>query len=222
MQVKLKTNDFIVFDLDDTLYKEIDYLKSAYRFISAQLKTETGKDIYEEMFELRTSGAVVFDVILEKYNIQRFTVKDLIFLYRFHKPTLELSSGVKPILDLLKSKNIKMGIITDGRSLSQRNKLKDLDVIEYFDKIIISEELGSEKPNANNFLSYHIDYPEYEFTYIGDNFTKDFIAPKRLGWRTIGLLDNGQNIHPQDLKTQNEGLPEYFIKSFNELKVSFI
>ena len=218
MKIKINKNDCIVFDLDDTLYKELDYLKSAYRFISVQLSSEIGHSVYDEMLELKASGAVVFDVILEKYNIKKFTVKDLIFLYRFHRPDITLSKGVQETLDYLSHHQIRMGIITDGRSISQRNKLKALNIEQYFHKIIISDEIGHEKPNAQNYLFHMIDFPEGQFTYIGDNFSKDFVTPNRLGWNTIGLIDNGENIHSQNVTVSKEYLPQLTMNSFDELQ----
>ena len=52
----------------------------------------------------------------------------------------------KHLLDVLKEKNIPAGLITDGRSVTQRNKLKSLGLLNYFKEVIISEEFGSEKP----------------------------------------------------------------------------
>ena len=54
------------------------------------------------------------------------------------------------------------------------------------------------------------------FYYIGDNVVKDFIAPNQLGWTTICLLDNGQNIHKQ-IPVEDEMKPQYEIENFDEL-----
>ena len=43
-------NNAIVFDLDDTLYPEIDYLKSAYQFISGKI-APFDKTLYFLMLE---------------------------------------------------------------------------------------------------------------------------------------------------------------------------
>ena len=53
-----------------------------------------------------------------------------------------------------------------------------------------------------------------------DNPQKDFIAPNRLGWATIGLLDSGSNIHGQKLDgLSDEQLPSVWIEKIEELLV---
>jgi len=47
------------------------------------------------------------------------------------------------------------------------------------------------KLNTNTFFVY----PGKEFWFIGDNTSKDFIVPEKLGWRTICLANCGDNIH---------------------------
>ena len=47
---------------------------------------------------------------------------------------------------------------------------------------------------------------------------KDFIAPNKLGWTTVCLLDNGMNIHKQR-KVDVQKSPLYFISSLKELLV---
>ena len=77
--------------------------------------------------------------------------------------------------------------------------------------IIVSEEFGSEKPDERNYLYFS------EKLYVGDNPQKDFLAPNRLGWETICLLDNGENIHCQDFSLPVEYLPHYKIRAFDEI-----
>lgn len=221
MEVKLKANDFIIFDLDDTLYKEIDYLKSAYQFIDKLLQEEIGDSIYDEMLKMYYAKISVFDKIITKYNIQKYTVQDLVYVYRYHIPQIKLGQGVFEFLTKLKDYNIKLGVITDGRSISQRNKLSALNIIHLFDEIVISEEIGSEKPTTNNFLYYLLKFPEKKFTYIGDNFNKDFVTPNKLSWNTIGIVDNGQNIHKQNFSLPEPYLPKRTVYSFNEIKITY-
>ena len=54
------------------------------------------------------------------------------------------------------------------------------------DEIIITDELGGEifrKPNDVSFriMKYRMNLPYAEMLYVGDNSSKDFIAPKSLG-----------------------------------------
>ena len=60
-------------------------------------------------------------------------------------------------------------------------------------------------------------YPQAEWWYIGDNTDKDFITANELGWLTICLKDNGQNIHQQQFSITQEKLPQKTITDLSEL-----
>lgn len=83
--------------------------------------------------------------------------------------------------------------------------------------IIVAEEFGSEKPAERNYLYFSKKYPDTRYVYVGDNPEKDFLAPNRLGWETICLLDNGENIHRQDFSLSVEYLPHYKVRTFDEI-----
>jgi putative hydrolase of the HAD superfamily len=120
----------------------------------------------------------------------------------------------------IKEKDGKIGMITDGRSATQRNKLKALGVYNYLDVIIISEEIGSEKPSEQNYRLIEKELGCTTNYYLADNFKKDFVTPNNIGWKTIGLLDNGLNIHSNAFEYQDEAhLPHVFISSISELVV---
>jgi putative hydrolase of the HAD superfamily len=189
----------MVFDLDDTLYKEITYLKSGYKKIAKELIPIIKMDIHEDMLNRYYSGENVFEWVVKRYSAGKKEIsKDfLLKLYREHDPDITLNIETQRILEILAHRKISCGLITDGRSISQRNKLKTLGLIDYFKDVIISEEFGSEKPDKRNYLYFQDKYPEKKFVFIGDNTNKDFIVPAQLGWFTICLKDNGDNIHKQ-------------------------
>ncbi|MEN3324135.1 HAD family hydrolase [Mariniflexile soesokkakense] len=216
-----KSKFIIVFDLDDTLYNEIDFLKSAYKEISSFLSNRiniSSKLILSQMLDWYNDGLNVFDNIIKTYRLENLTVHDLIYVYRNHKPEIVLTYSSRKLLDNIKSKTYKQGLITDGRSIQQRNKISALGLSEYFDDLIISEEFGSEKPCMNNYQHFIEKYGDsYDYVYIADNISKDFISPNILGWTTICLLDNGKNIHKQVFDLDKEYKPTYLIKDLIEV-----
>lgn len=219
MTLNLTDRSFIVFDLDDTLFKEIEYVRSAYTEISQILLPETRVDTLNEMMELRKLGRLPFREIIAKYKIKKYSETELIQRYKTHKPKIELTQGVDLFLSVLIQNGIKLGLITDGRSETQRNKLKSLSISGLFDLIIISEELGTKKPCVENFKIFPDNFPTYDFTYVADNVMKDFVTPKKLGWRTICIRDDGRNIHKQDFNMDPLYLPHYVIDSFEEIEI---
>ena len=217
MDIKVDSNTVIVFDLDDTLYNELDYLKSAYKSIALFLDPNDWKQLYSKMFSLYRCKINVFEFITDAYNTD---VEILIEMYRNHQPEIQLFDGVLEVLDAIKSKNGKIGIITDGRSNTQRAKLESLGVLKYMDCIVISDEIGSEKPSEANYKTIENSLPGTVYYYIADNLKKDFIAPNALGWKGVALIDNGKNIHFESYKYMDpENLPHEFIISLKEIKI---
>ena len=119
----------------------------------------------------------------------------------------------------ISERKIGFSIITDGRSISQNNKIKALGLSHLAQNIIISEETGYEKPHVNNFKIIEKIYPDKKLLYVADNTSKDFLAPNTLKWDTVCLLDNGQNIHKQNFDLQIKYLPKIKINYLKELIV---
>lgn len=200
----------VCFDLDDTLYKEIDYLKSAYREVANYAAKHChgcsdspiilAAKAYDAMLVAYKNGENAFERLNRFLGID-LPISECLQIYRNHKPGISLSENVGQTLDTLKANGDIIGLITDGRSVQQRNKIEALGLSRWIanEDIVISEEFGSEKPSPANYEYFMKRYPECsDFTYVGDNLQKDFIAPNALGWTTVCLLDDGRNVHKQD------------------------
>lgn len=221
----------ICFDLDDTLYKEIDYLKSAYWEIAeyaAGQSTDCSDSVksltiqaFNRMLTAYHGRLNAFEE-LNKFLGLNLPMSDYLDIYRNHKPKIALSEDVVRTLDTLKEHGMRIGLITDGRSVQQRNKINALGLGKWIDEkdIVISEEFGSEKPSLANYKYFMERYPECnDFTYVGDNLKKDFIAPNSLGWMTICLKDDGRNIHKLDtFPIAEEAKPKRNVRSLIEIQ----
>lgn len=205
----------IIFDLDDTLYKEIDFLKSAFRQI-ADVIGITG--VYNFMLKCYRDGENAFKMVIERYNLS-YTVDQLLDIYRNHKPDITLDLSIVATLDELKSRGWTMGLMTDGRSVTQRNKIDALGLSEWIEPncILISEEFGYGKPDEHCYQYFIERYPNAKFCYVGDNLNKDFVTANKLGWQTICLLDDGRNVFSQQIVIPKEYLPQQTIKELPEL-----
>lgn len=210
----------VVFDLDDTLYKEEDYLLSAYREIAGMVESRYGvrSDVYETMLRWRQEGGNVFRQLLDTFRLE-LTMEDLLTIYRSHEPAIRTDEMTRKLLDRLSQRAV-LGIITDGRSVTQRHKVAALDLLAYMDErdVLVSEDIGYEKPSEEPFRLFMARYPGSAYYYIGDNPAKDFVAPNRLGWTTVCLLDDGRNIHKQDFTLPQQMLPQYRISQLAEIE----
>ena len=120
---------------------------------------------------------------------------------------------------IVKNNNELEGLLTDGRSMQQRNKINALGLNVYFNNIVVSEEFGSEKPCLDNYLHFMKDSTQNNsnYFYIGDNPEKDFYSANKLGWVSICLKDNGQNIHKQNFLLDKDFLPTHVIDNILEI-----
>ena len=222
-----KVNIVIVFDLDDTLYKEIDFLKSGYKKVSELVEQRFGLVsylIYDKLLTWYFNGENAFERLNEEYGLDN-PINDYLNIYRYHHPSIVLSEETKNTLNALRSKGVTLGVISDGREITQKQKIEALGLAEWidWDRVLINEDNNYFKPNHWSFdrmmLHCYEQYPraDLKFYYVGDNPKKDFLAPNQLGWETVCLLDDGKNIHPQDFSLPKEYLPKAQIRSIKEL-----
>lgn len=178
-----------VFDLDDTLYSEKEYVKSGFKAIAAEFSQID--DLYEKLLFAFEKGKQAIDEVLKAENIySEENKKRCLNIYRNHIPQINLYSGVREMLEKTKRKGLKLGIITDGRPEGQRAKIGALNICDLFDEIIITDELGGiqyRKPNPEAFkkMGEVLDASYKEMIYIGDNANKDFMAPQKMGMKCV-------------------------------------
>jgi FMN phosphatase YigB (HAD superfamily) len=185
----------IIFDLDDTLYDEKQYIKSGFKAVSEYLKVD---DAADKMWAYYNAGEQAIDKYL--YEIAQLEKKtECLMVYRNHMPNITLSNNVGNLLVSLKEKGFKIGIITDGRPNGQHNKISALELDRIVDDVIVTDELGGEQFRKPCDIAFRImqkrwRIPFEQIIYLGDNVDKDFQAPKQLGMQYM-LINNGNGIY---------------------------
>lgn len=185
----------IIFDLDDTLYSEKEYVRSGYKAVSDYL----GGGFEDKLWSFFEAGKPAIDELMR--DLGREDEKaEVLKVYRSHKPDIHPYSGVAKMIKDLKEKGIKVGIITDGRPEGQSNKLKALGL--EIDDVIITDELGGVQFRKPCDIAFRIMSTRWrlnpaDIVYVGDNPVKDFQAPQQLGMKSIyfknpdGLYSSG-------------------------------
>lgn len=216
----------LVFDLDDTLYPEITYVKSGIEEVSIFLHKDFELDkheIYLKMLSLlkRNGRGKIFNDILDEYGIySNKNLKKCISVYRKHSPHIHLYGDAKRCIN--RFKNLKKYIITDGNIIVQRNKINSLRLVEHFEKIIPTYQYGItfSKPSVKCFkkiLNYEKIKP-HKMVYIGDNPYKDFVNIKKLGIRTIRIKRGAYKNIVLDKKHE----ADYMLKNLDQISKKFI
>lgn len=179
----------VIFDMDDTLYGEKEYVKSGYRRIAGLLpQAENAEERLWQLFEQKKPA---IDELLKSEGLDTPKIKETCLnAYRFQKPEIHLYPGVEEMLKRLRSKGFLLGLITDGRPEGQRAKIEALGLESLFDQIIVTDEFGGadfRKPNPLAFqtMKERLNVEYTQMCYVGDNIKKDFIAPQQLGMRSI-------------------------------------
>lgn len=192
----------VIFDLDDTLYSEKEYVKSGFRAVSDGL----GGGYEEKLWAYFEAGKPAIDSLLKELG-QEERKAEVLSAYRGHKPDIRLYPGVTETLRDLKARGIKIGIITDGRPEGQNLKLEALNLFSLADDVIITDELGGAQFRKPCDIAFRIMQTKWRFhaeeiIYVGDNPVKDPPAPRQLGMQ-FRLFVNPEGLYQTADKYEN-------------------
>ena len=216
----------VVFDLDDTLYDEIEYCKTGFtavaEFLAELPETPSANHIFSTLWKQFTSGnrKNTFNAALDELGISYDDklIEELINVYRNHIPRIKLPQDSRDILRELRGK-YTLALITDGFLPAQQLKVKSLGIEEHFKCIVYTEQLGREfwKPSPAGFdkIIQILNVKPENMVYIGDNEKKDFIAPNKLGFFTIQLIRHNR-LHTS-VSSQSEAKAQYVIHKITQL-----
>lgn len=181
--------------MDDTVYNEKEYVMQAMLNVAKYIHEDRNdlkvEDLYKRLLDIleEDGRGKIFNRICQEENIL-IPVMDLVNAYRDTIPKARPYEDTKWLIDYLKEKNIKIGLITDGNKFVQRRKIEGLQIEELFNSIVVTDEFDLSKPDEEVFrisLEQASIIDPSEAVYIGDNPTKDFIGAKNIGMHTIRI-----------------------------------
>lgn len=185
-----------VFDLDDTLYPEVDYVRSGRAHVCERLSDILGIDLHDAVQAAVDAGEKNWlGFLVREAGLPPSALETLLWIYRLHPPKITLEPGWAALLERLEQAGRPVLILTDGRSITQRLKLKALGLSHL--PTLISEDWGSDKEDPARFREVMTRHPDDFWLYVGDNPAKDFLAPRTLGWHTVGMRIGEHGVHPQ-------------------------
>lgn len=179
----------VIFDMDDTLYGEKEYVRSGYGKIAEQFPQID--HAAEKLWQLFEEKKPAIDELLKSEGLDTTENKEkCLNIYRSQQPEIHLYPGVREMLGRIRKKGIRLGLITDGRPEGQWAKIKALELETLFDQIIVTDELGGVQfrkpyPLAFEKMKEKLETEYDRMCYVGDNIKKDFIAPTQLGMKSI-------------------------------------
>lgn len=190
----------VLFDLDGTLLNRDDSVKGFIDNQYERLNKWVGhipKDKYITRFiELDKRGYVwkdkVYQQLTQEFNISEMTwekmLQDYISEFRFHCVPFD---NLVQMLEALKSRNILLGMITNGYGQFQMDNIKALGIENYFDVILVSEWEGLKKPDPEIFKRAleQLNVSPEQSVFVGDHPENDVKASQNIGMKGIWKKD---------------------------------
>lgn len=164
------------------------------------------------------------DFYLREFDFDRETIiamaEDLAYMWEITYFNRKLRPGVKEMLDALKERGYKLGIISNTAALySVFHVLEDYGIRDYFEDVTLSSVTGYRKPHEGIFRIslYEMQSEPENSVYVGDTMSRDIIGSKRAGF-AVAVQIKSFMTGPSDTKvSQSEYAPDYVITDFAEL-----
>lgn len=222
----------LIFDLDDTLYDQIQPFRRAItsflpiddeevvtlyktfrqRADEVFVASATGKmpmkdmHIYRMKIALEDRGYQVTEQVA--YAIQK--------AYEKEQGQLELMTGAESLFAYCKENGIQLGLITNGPHLHQERKIQALELERWIDKdrMMISGQVGVMKPSIDIFqmMERQLTLSPKEICYVGDSFENDMVGAKNAGWQALWFN------HRHHLLPQGTVKPDVMVTKFSDIQ----
>ena len=211
----------ILFDLDDTLISEMDFVREGWRAVAEYLSPGTERTVKQLEAMAAEAFAVdrahVYDQVCTQLGLGAGVVAKCIEIYRTHRCSVRLLDDAAAALTWAADR--PTAIISDGRADVQRNKVIAAGLDRLVDAVILTDELGPGmgKPNPAGFqLALKLlNVAASEAIYIADNPAKDFLGPRSIGMCSAQIRrSDGVHVNAQ---TVPGGNPDVHLDSLYEL-----
>lgn len=217
----------LLFDLDDTLHSRN---AAFHRWVQVFVRDDLGlaeddpryQEAIERITELDDKGygprEIFFSKIKETYPYLPMLQSSVDQLIEFYKSRflehLRPEEETQRLLTALKGAGLPFGIITNGATSHQLQRIRVLGLDLLTSCIFVSEQFGCEKPDPTIFLAAaaSLGYEPDDILFVGDHPRNDIWGAQRAGMRTAWL--HLQREWPAELV---ETPPDYIIGSLGEL-----
>ena len=219
---------YLLFDLDHTL---LDFDAAEDIALSQLLKEEgvvdiqTYKDYYvpmnkslwKDLEQKKITKAELINTRFAKLFAHFGIEKDGAYLAERYQFFLSKQGqtfpGVEDLLKKLISKGYELYAATNGITYIQTGRLKQSGIAPYFKEIFISEQLHTQKPDAEFYEKIRARIPNFDKNQtlmIGDSLSADIQGGNNAGIDTIWY-------NPHHLENKTQAQPTYEVDSYQAL-----
>lgn len=211
--------EVVLFDLDDTLHDDTYAFTSAAEEVAREIALERGVDAFAlkrayvaeaegfwhrltpEQLRTRLSGLreAMWNSALERVGIAdpNLAQRSAANYAEYRKKYFTVFPGAIELLRALRERGCKLGILTNGFSETHREKIKLLQIGEYFDAVFIADEVGMIKPDPLLFA--------HACTTLGSAPARSAMVGDRYERDVRGALEAG--LYAVWLNVRNERVP---------------
>jgi putative hydrolase of the HAD superfamily len=185
----------LVFDLDDTLYPEVEYVRSGMQAVAKMLNKNFTLNYREtemrliEILEGDGRGRIFNTFLQENGLLTKKTLSKCINAYRHHSPNISLHPDAFDVISKFRGKKY---LVTDGHKIVQQSKINALEIEKFFEKTYLTNRYGTvnSKPSLHCFerILDRENADWCDLIYVGDNPAKDFVNLNLMGSMTIRVM----------------------------------
>jgi putative hydrolase of the HAD superfamily len=210
----------VIFDLDDTLYLEGDYVRSGFTAIAQWLVSKNprrdGRSLkwvlmdyeWDLWNEFNTDPEHAFEHYAQKWlnknpNSGMFPEElagMMTEIFRSSQPEIQPCADVTKTLTRL-SQHWKLGLLGDGEPTRGQQKLDHLGIAHFFSKVMFAGSNPAwQKPSSDGYgvMIDSLACRAAESIYVADDPTRDFDGPCELGMRTVRVRRPGSRCEAQE------------------------
>ena len=223
--------DTLLFDIDNTLLNfeadESQALKRLFDFVGIELTDELhqkysnyNKSLWQKLErneitrdELLATRFNVFFKVNFNRDVTALNLNDRYINYLSDRH--DLMPHAAELLQFLKQNPaIRLEVATNGVPQTQYKRLKEAEIMNYFDQIFVSQEIGINKPNIGfyNYIENHLEnFNAHRTLMIGDSLTSDIQGGNNVNIDTVWF-------NPQHLENSSSAQPTYEIDDLLQIK----
>jgi putative hydrolase of the HAD superfamily len=217
----------VLFDIDDTLFDSTTLAKMA-RMNAVKAMIESGLPIRNVSEGYALLVRIVdkygpnydqhFDRLLETLHCKRDARIVAAGVVAYHDTKLAYirpDPGVMPTLMALRDKGCKLGVISNGISVKQWEKIIRMGLQHCFHSVIISEDIGCEKPDRKIFVTAleELKVEAREAMYVGDQPEIDAKGANEAGLVSVLLVKRRHKEPMSDIPAR----PHLIVREISEL-----
>ncbi len=218
----------VIFDLDDTLYPERDYVRSGYRAVGewAEQRLKLSQVIVRAQLQALFDGGFRGDAFqwwLSEQGLSESLLPEMVKIFREHEPQITAFPETEEVLETLKPR-YRLGLVTEGRRAAQEAKIRVLGLDRWISAVVIlgEDDRADWKPSRKPFdrILGMLSIAGGEAAYVGDNPQKDFRGARAAGLRTIRIR-RAEGLHASEEPAAAEDAPDREISTLKELDAVF-